>query len=127
MKISHTQLDDCRANPRSWVQAKAGPDPIFSFGYNQALLFAIHRYHRSNGDADETRQYLEDVIDRNFKNEARSDEIQDRLDTYIKWHERSGVIVADSKFRIKLNLGVTLELGEKCTASTCCPAGIVPC
>jgi hypothetical protein len=110
MNISHTQLDDCRSNPRSWVQAKAGPPPFFSFGDNQAVLHAIHHYHRSNGDARGARQYLQECIDRNFENEDRSDQIKDWLDAYIKWYRQSGVIVADSKFRIKLNLGVFLEL-----------------
>jgi hypothetical protein len=110
MNISHTQLDECRSNPRSWVQAKAGPAPFFSFGYNQALLHAIHHYHRSNGDARSARQYLQECIDRNFENEDRSDQIKDWLNAYIKWYRQSGVIVADSKFRIKLNLGVFLEL-----------------
>ena len=110
MNISHTQLDDCRSNPRSWVQAKAGPDPFFSYGYNQALLHAIHTYHRSNGDAKGARQYLQDTINRNFQNEVRSDEIQEWLRAYIQWHKQSGVVVADTKFRIKLNLGVLLEL-----------------
>ena len=110
MNISHTQLDDCRSNPRSWVQAKAGPAPRFSYGYNQALLHAIHTYHRSNGDVKGARQYLQDSIDRNFKDEVRSEEIQDWLDSYIQWCEQSGVIVADTKFRIKLNLGVLLQL-----------------
>jgi len=110
MNISHTQLDDCRSNPRSWVQAKAGPDPFFSYGYNQALLHSIHHYHRSSGDARSARRYLQASIDRNFENEARSEQIQEWLDAYIKWCRRSGVIIADSKFRIKLNLGVLLEL-----------------
>jgi hypothetical protein len=110
MNISHTQLDECRANPRSWVQAKAGPSPFFAFGYNQALLHAIHRYHRSNGNAPDATQYLEDTIDRNFKDGARADQIRDWLQAYIRWHERSAVVVADSKFRVKLSLGVLLEL-----------------
>jgi hypothetical protein len=110
MKVSHTQLEDCRSNPRSWVRAKVGPEPFFSMGYNQGLLHAIHRYHRSNGDADDARQYLQALIDRNFENQQRSDEIQDWLESYMNWCRRSKVVVADTKFRIKLNLGVMLEL-----------------
>jgi hypothetical protein len=110
MNISHTQLDDCRSNPRSWVQAKAGPDAFFSYGYNQALLHAIQHYHRSQGDADSARRYLQESVDRNFENEVRAEQIQEWLEAYIKWCQQSGVIVADSKFRIKLNLGVMLEL-----------------
>ena len=110
MNISHTQLDDCRSNPRSWVQAKVGPAAFFSFGYNQALLHAIQHYHRSLGDAGSARRYLQESVDRNFENEVRSEEIKEWLDAYIKWCRQSGVIVADSKFRVKLNLGVFLEL-----------------
>jgi hypothetical protein len=109
MKISHTQLEERRVNPRSWVQARAA-DPFFTFGYNQALLHAIHNYHLSAGDAGVARRYLQELIDSHFKNETRSDAIRRWLEAYIKWHRRSGVIVADSKFRIKLNLGVLLEL-----------------
>ena len=110
MNISHTQLEDCRTSPRSWVQALAGPRPFYTMGYNQALLHAIHRYHRSSGDAPTSRKYLQQLIDKNFQNEIRSGDIQDKLEAYIKWHKKSGLIVADSKFRVKLNLDVLLEL-----------------
>jgi hypothetical protein len=110
MNISHTQLEDCRKNPRSWVQALAGPRPFFKMGYNQALLHAIHRYHRSSSDASTARKYLQKLVDKHFQNEARSEDIQEKLEAYIKWHKGSGLIVADSKFRIKLNLSVLLEL-----------------
>jgi hypothetical protein len=56
------------------------------------------------------RQYLQDSIHRNFENEERSEQIQEWLDAYMQWYQRSRVIVADTKFRIKLNLGVLLEL-----------------
>jgi hypothetical protein len=110
MKISHTQLEDCRANPRAWIQARAGADPFFTLGYNQALLHAIHQYHKAAGDARAARKYLEGLIERHFKNENRSEQIQEWLKAYIRWHRNSGVIVADSKFRIKLSVGVVLEL-----------------
>lgn len=110
MNVSHTQLEECRSNPRTWVSAKAGPAQQFSYGYNQALVHAIHKYHRSAEDGDLARRYLQDLIDKNFTNEVRSEQIQDWLDSYIKWHRGSGTLVADTKFRIKLNLGVLLEL-----------------
>ena len=110
MKISHTQLEDCQVNTRSWVRALRGPDPFFQLGYNQALLHSIHQYHKSAGDERGARAYLQDLIDRHFENENRSGQIQEWLEAYIAWSRRSGIIVADSKFRIKLNLGVLLEL-----------------
>jgi hypothetical protein len=110
MKISHTQLEACKANPRAWVRALGGPDPIFQLGYNQALLHTIHHYHKSGGNERQARKYLQDLIARHFQNEHRSEQIQEWLEAYIRWYRRSAIIVADSKFRIRLNLGVLLEL-----------------
>jgi hypothetical protein len=111
MKISHTELDQCRVNPRLWVQAKATPGSSFrTYGYNQALIHAIRRFHKLGDDANSARQYLQSSLAEHFENQARSDQVLDSFDEYVSWCVQSAVVVADSKFRIKLDLGVALEL-----------------
>ena len=111
MRISHTQLDECRANPRSWVHAKASPSSSFPrYGYNQALLHAINRFHKSDGDAHSARLYLEESLDRNFENQTRSNYVLEQFEDYLAWCQQSAIVVADTKFRIRLDLGAQLEL-----------------
>jgi hypothetical protein len=109
MKISHTQLDSCRKNPRSWIQEQASPSFGPRFGYNQALTNAIHRFHKS-GDAEGVHRFLELSIERHFKDETRSAQIVEWLDSYIGWCRQSRVLVSDSRFNIRLSCGVWLEL-----------------
>jgi hypothetical protein len=74
-----------------------------------ALKYAIHRYHKTE-DAENARKFLQESVDRHFKNEARSTQILECLDRYMNWCGQTGVVVSDSKVPIKLNLGVWLEL-----------------
>lgn len=110
MKISHTQLDSCLKNPRGWVQAQASPSSFGPrYGYNQALANAIHRFHKSS-DMESARQFLELSIERHFTNEARSAEVLDWFDSYIAWCQQSRTVVSDSRFNIRLRVGIWLEL-----------------
>ena len=112
MKISHRELEDCRQRPQSWAQGRLSAISTWrSFGYNQALMNAIHKYHRTGDDVDFARQHLESLIERNFTNDDRIGEITEKLDAYVSWHQTSGVVVADTNIRLSYSSGGYLELG----------------
>ncbi len=124
MKVSHRELEACRAGPLAWVQARLSGGSTFSrFGYNQALLNAIRKYHKSGDDAPSARRHLKELIDRNFKNESRIDETEDALQSYISWHEASGTVVADTNIRLSYGIGGYLELGGLITRLDVIPTG----
>jgi hypothetical protein len=110
MKISHRELEECRRSPRAWWQGRQSASPFRTFGYGQALLNAIHRYHRANS-ARAARAHLRQMIDRNFTNERRIEELEADFESYIRWHRRSGIIVADSNIRLSYSIGAFFDLG----------------
>lgn len=110
MKISHRELEDCRRSPRTWWQGRQAGSAFRSFGYGQALLNAIHRYHRTDS-ARAARSHLREMIDRNFTNEKRIDDLEAEFESYIRWHRRSRIVVADSNIRLAYSIGSFLDLG----------------
>lgn len=109
MKISHRELEECRHAPRNWWQSRQSAGAFRTFGYGQALLNAIHRYHRTES-ARVARSHLREMIDRNFTNERKIDELEADFESYIRWHRRSGIIVADSNIRLSYSIGGFLDL-----------------
>jgi hypothetical protein len=51
------------------------------------------------------------MIDRNFTNDSRIERLESDFESYVRWHRRSGVIVADSNVRLSYSLGGFLDLG----------------
>jgi hypothetical protein len=109
MKISHRELEECLRSPTIWWQGRQSVGAFRTFGYGQALLNAIHRYHRTDS-ARLARSHLREMIDRNFTNEKRIDELDADFERYIRWHRRSGIIVADSNIRLSYSIGGFLDL-----------------
>lgn len=95
--------------PRRWIASRLSPPGGWSFGYKQALLSAIHRLHRLGATA--ARQHLRGMINAHFKDGVRITRIEADLESYIDWANQSNLIVADSKFRINLDIGGFLVLG----------------
>lgn len=110
MKISHRELEDCRRSPGRWWRGRQSGGGFRSFGYGQALLIAIHRYHRTDS-ARAARSHLRQIIDRNFTNQTRIDDLEADFESYIRWHRRSGVVVADSNIRLSYSIGGFLDMG----------------
>ncbi len=110
MRLSHSDLEVCRANPKAWVSSKlttSGGHP--TFGYNQAVKLAIYTYHVSN-DSQTAKQYLKDKLKR-FTDASRVAQCKGVLTSYMDWAEGEGVIVADCKVRLNLLLENDLILG----------------
>lgn len=110
MKISHRELEECRRSPRAWWQGRQSAAAFRTFGYGQALLNAIHYYHRTDS-ARAAQSHLRRMIERNFTNEKRILELERDFETYVRWHRRSGIVVADSNVRLSYSTGGFLDLG----------------
>jgi hypothetical protein len=78
-------------------------------GYNAALKGAIYEFHRSNSPASARASLAQRL--KKFIDESRKQEARDGLDNYILWHKQSGVLVADHKIRIAMDLGNGVLLG----------------
>ena len=50
------------------------------------------------------------MIERNFTNEKRINDLEVAFENYIRWHRRSGIIVADSNIRLSYSIGGFLDL-----------------
>jgi hypothetical protein len=109
MKISHRELEECRRSAMVWWQGRQSASAFHTFGYGQALLNAIHRYHRTDS-ARVARSHLRQMIDRNFTDGKRIDNLEADFESYIRWHRRSGIIVADSNIRVSYSIGGFLDL-----------------
>lgn len=109
MRLSHSDLEVCRANPKAWVTSKFGAAGGHkTFGYNQALKLAIYTYHSANNSLV-AKQYLSDKLKR-FANADRIDQCKNNLAAYVAWAELEGVVVADCKVRLNLPLEEDLIL-----------------
>jgi hypothetical protein len=113
MKISHTQLESCLANPSGWYRASlaAVPHP-YMMGYDRVLRLSITRFHKSSRPSD-ARQYLAEMIRKhNLTNVDRIREIETNLDRYIKWATTQRLKVADTKLNIAYQVGSIELRGE---------------
>jgi len=109
MRVSHTQLEACLANPRGWyrtsVEAQSHP---YLMGYERVLRLSIFHFHKSSGPA--AQSYMATMIRRhNLKNIRRINEIEISLERYLQWAAAERLKVADTKANISYQVGF-LEL-----------------
>lgn len=112
MRISHTQLESCLANPRAWYRSSiAAESHPYLMGYERVLRLSIFHFHHTSDVA--ARDYLARMIRRHsLKNVGRISEIEIRLDRYIKWATKERLKVADTKVNIAYELGFLELRGE---------------
>ncbi len=109
MKIRHKQLELCRSSPKNWVASKQEGGGRSSFGYNQALNYAISTFH--NTDSIKSALVRLDGYAKNFKNAKRIAKLYEFLDEYAKWYAASGIISADSNVLLAYPLKSNWQLG----------------
>lgn len=109
MRISHSQLENCRFSPRRWAQERVTGAFDARFGFNRALKLAIYRYHGTN-DAHAALGHLRHLL-RNFSNEQRKIEIEHLFVEYTHWAANSKLVVGDSGIRLDLDIGYGFVLG----------------
>jgi len=112
MRISHTQLETCLANPRTWYRASlAGESHPFNMGYDKILRLSIFHFHKSSGSF--ARAYMSGKVrEHNLRNASRVSEIEISLDRYIRWATRERLRVADTKVNIAYPIGFLELRGE---------------
>jgi hypothetical protein len=87
-RIPLRELEEARANPAAYRRTLLTPSTTqFRASYFGALRDAISRYHRTNSDAHQAREYLDRRL-RFFSNAQRCDEIMEQLEWYIGEVER---------------------------------------
>jgi hypothetical protein len=109
MRISHTQLESCLANPRNWyLAAIAGESHPYLMGYDRVLRLSISRFHHAS--AQVARDYMAQMVRRHhFKDASRVREIEFSLERYIAWASAEVLRVADTNVKIACEIGF-LEL-----------------
>jgi hypothetical protein len=112
MRISHTQLESCLANPRAWYRsALAGESHPYLMGYDRVLRLSIFCFHRSSGPT--ARDYMEQMIRKHtLRNPSRISEIETSLNRYINWATQESLKVADTKVNIRYEFGYMELRGE---------------
>lgn len=112
MRISHTQLESCLANPRGWYRSSLAAEPHpYLMGYERVLRLSIFHFHHTSGVA--ARDYLARMIRRhNLKNVSRIRQIEIELERYITWATQDRLKVADTKVNIAYELGFFELRGE---------------
>jgi hypothetical protein len=112
MRISHTQLESCLANPRAWYRSSLTTESHpYLMGYERVLRLSIFHFHHTSSVA--ARDYLAQMIRRhNLKNVTRIAEIEIGLDRYITWATQERLKVADTKVIIAYELGFLELRGE---------------
>lgn len=101
MRISHGQLEACRANPSAWLAGGGGRG---SFSYSSAVKLAAFGFHKTGSRVAAMRQ-LEGYLRKNFKVAERKEWARDTLGRYLDWCESARPIVADTGARLSLDLG----------------------
>ena len=112
MRISHAQLETCRANPAAWLAARAAPSASGPrWGYARVTKLAVYRFHRT-ADVTDAQQYLRRLLDKvGVANAQRVASAERELDAYITWFNGARRPVADYKVNISLDLGRNWILG----------------
>jgi hypothetical protein len=112
MRISHTQIELCLANPRTWYRASlAAESHPYLMGYERVLRLSILHFHRSSGPA--ARDYMTEKIRmHNLKNVGRIAEIETSFDRYVKWAAKERLKVVDAKVKIAHQTGFLELRGE---------------
>jgi hypothetical protein len=112
MRISHTQLESCLANPLAWYLSSLAAEPHpYLMGYDRVLRLSIFRFH---GTSDvEARDYMARMIRRhNLSNVSRIEEAEISLNRYITWATHERLKVADTGVNIVYRLGFLELRGE---------------
>jgi hypothetical protein len=111
VRLSHIELEACRANPRGWARAKREAKGFMRIGYSGAIKLSINDFHK-HGQLPESIQYLQALLTKlKLINPQRTVDAEYTLEGYAEWFASARPIVAASKARIELDLGNSIILG----------------
>jgi hypothetical protein len=110
MKISHKELESCRFSPKRWVASRQSGGGWPTFGYKQALSFAISTFH-GTGSISAAKAKVDGYVAKNFKDAKRIAMLYEYLEEYAKWFAASGIISADSNILLAYPYKSNWQLG----------------
>lgn len=112
MRISHTMIESCLANPRQWyTSTSSAASHPYKMSYSRALQLAILQYHRVSLRV--AQQYLDNLIKKHhFKDVRRVTKMESDLLSYIRWATSERVKMVDFKVNISLPSGFLELRGE---------------
>lgn len=113
MRIRHAELEECRSDPRGWVDDQLHPSPGHPrASYSYVIRLGIYRYHKTY-DRSDAVSHTERLFDDSFTHLTNADRVLrsvDRLIAYIDWFEREGPTVADTRVDLSVVLSDDVEL-----------------
>jgi hypothetical protein len=111
MKLSLTQLETARANPRAMAIAlRSGEKAHLSFSRALALYLSARKYHQENDDLSSARDYLIDVYRRNFVRPQEMLKLLDELERYAAAYRASGNTIIRLRTRISITIDTDFQL-----------------
>ena len=112
MKISHTEIETCRRNPRAWIAQRIKPGGGGPrTGYDGVIRLAIYRFHRTL-DAVDARRYLEKAFKSyRLTSASRMTLSIAVLNSYIGWYYSASPIIVGYKLLLDFDLGSGWRLG----------------
>jgi hypothetical protein len=113
MRLSHTELAECVADPRGWLIKKRRTTGGRTLGYDQILKLGILRFHKEGGvNPEDARQHIRAILDRQpkLRDEVRKRELFRGFGEYVEWYSEAGVIVGAVRTRVSVEVSASLTL-----------------
>jgi hypothetical protein len=113
MRLSHTELAECVADPRGWLIKKRRTTGGRTLGYEQILKLGILRFHKDGGvNPEDARQHIRAILGRQpkLRDEVRKKEVFRRFGEYVEWYFEAGVIVGAVRTRVSVEVSASLTL-----------------
>jgi hypothetical protein len=111
MKLSLTQLEIARANPRAMAIALRSKEKArLSFSRALALYLSARKYHQENDDLTTARDYLIDMYRRNFVRPEELLKLLDELGRYAAAYRATGNTIIKLRTRISITIDADFEL-----------------
>lgn len=112
MRISLSELEQARRDPRAYVREREGRGGRFFFKSGYATLQrAVFRFHQSKGNLEEARKYLQESYETQFKHKQKLDGYIEQLERYALGFANRGNRVF--KVRDRLVIPVPAELANQ--------------
>jgi hypothetical protein len=113
MRLSHTELAECLADPRGWLIKKRQTSGARTLGYDQILKLGILRFHKEGGvRPEDARQHIRAILGRQpkLRDEVRKKELLRRFGEYVEWYLAAEVIVGAVRTRVAVEVSASLTL-----------------
>jgi len=103
-KLRHGELEECFADPVSWVARKLATKGRPRVGYDRVTKMAIYKYHAA-GSLALARQHLARLLNSyHLSSPIRAAQCEDRLEEYSAWFSAEQPMVVKCKHNILLDI-----------------------